>query len=110
MLVPEILTTDLTVAALLAALGLALCGHSLVLAKDCRRHAVDPERALALARGTRVAIAGLSVLAFAGGWYWGLTWLMVLAAIIFGEELLETTVIVMALREGQALRRAAADR
>ena len=59
----------------------------------------DPERALWLARGFRVGIVGLCAMAAGAGWYWDIYWLIVLAAVIAGEELLETTVLVMALRD-----------
>ncbi|HYC56812.1 MAG TPA: hypothetical protein VEL28_17910 [Candidatus Binatia bacterium] len=64
----------------------------------------DPERALWLARGFRVGIVGLCAVAAGAGWYWQVYWLIGLAVIIAGEELLETTVLVMALRDGQRQR------
>ncbi|HYC01119.1 MAG TPA: hypothetical protein VEC57_18435 [Candidatus Limnocylindrales bacterium] len=69
----------------------------------------DPERALWLARGFRTGIVGLCAIGAGAGWHWNVAWLVVLSLIIAGEELLETTVLVMALRDGQRQDAARAD-
>jgi len=65
-----------------------------------RRHARDPERALLVARSFRVAIMGLCLTVFAGAWIAGLGWLVAISLIVLGEEMLETSVMVAALRDG----------
>jgi hypothetical protein len=66
-----------------------------------RTAARDPERALAVARSFRTGIAGLCCMAFAIGWVAGLGWLVILALIVLGEEMLETSVMVAALEDGR---------
>lgn len=71
-------------------------GHGIVAA---RREARDPQRALALLRGFRVAIVGLALAGLGIAWCWQLGWLLGLSLIIGGEELLESTVVITALRQ-----------
>jgi len=63
-----------------------------------RRAPRDPWHALALLRGFRVGIVGLALAGLAAAWCWQLGWLAGLSLIIGGEELLESTVIITALR------------
>ncbi len=85
--------------------ALALGGTLLVIrgVRDfvrARRHARDPERALLVARSFRVAIMGLCVAVFGAAWIAGLGWLVAISLIVLGEEMLETSVMVAALRDG----------
>ncbi len=61
----------------------------------------DPERALAVARSLRTGIAGICIVVLAIGWVAGLGWLAILALIVLGEEMLETSVMVAALEDGR---------
>ncbi len=49
----------------------------------------------------RLLIAGMSLVAFAAGWQWHVLWLMILAAVFFGEEMFETSKALAALRESE---------
>jgi hypothetical protein len=87
-------------AALLIALGLigaVWSGRRGVLRA---RRLRDPERALAIMQGFRLAIAGLALAAIGAAWWWELGWLFGLALVIGGEELLESTVVIAALKHG----------
>ncbi|WP_421864003.1 hypothetical protein [Parvibaculum sp.] len=94
------------------ATGLALAGALLVVRGvraflRARRHARDPERALLVARSFRVAIMGLCFGVFAAAWIAQLGWLLAISLIVLGEEMLETSVMVAALRDGARRERAA---
>jgi hypothetical protein len=73
-----------------------------------RRAAQDPQRALAIFEGFRISVVGLAVAGLAAAWVWQLSGLLGLSLIIGGEELLESTVAIAALRDG--LRRVDEDR
>lgn len=62
----------------------------------------DPGRALAILRGFRVGVVGLAMAGIGAAWCWHLGWLLGLSLIIGGEELLESTVVIAALRRGAA--------
>ncbi|HZR80265.1 MAG TPA: hypothetical protein VFD92_04130 [Candidatus Binatia bacterium] len=99
----------------LAALGpFALVGAGVpLLASGVRRwarvrqEARDPERALLIALGFRRAIIGLCALVFGLAWMLSVGWLMAIAAIVVGEETLESSVLIAALRDGARARRPA---
>ena len=93
------------------ATALALAGTLLVVRGvraflRARRHTRDPERALLVARSFRVAIMGLCFCVFAAAWIAQLGWLLAIALIVLGEEMLETSVMLAALSDGA--RRASA--
>ena len=69
-----------------------------------RRPIRDPEKVLTFIRGFRLAIVGLALAAIGAAWAWHLTWLLVLALVIGGEETLEGTIIIFALSRGRHLR------
>jgi hypothetical protein len=50
-------------------------------------------------RGFRVAIGGLALAGIGAAWCWQIGWLLGLSLIIGGEELLESTVVITALRQ-----------
>ena len=60
----------------------------------------DPATPLAMMRGFRRGILGFAVAGFAAAWLWQLGWLAILAAIITGEELLESSLVVFGLTRG----------
>jgi len=88
-------------------IGLALafaCGLLFALAglrtgvKRAAREERDPGRALALLLGFRRAVIGLSIAGVAAALLWDVDWLFGLSLVIAGEELLESTVMITALR------------
>jgi hypothetical protein len=91
------------------ALALALGGAWLIVRAlrsfgRSRRYAQDPERALLVARSFRIGILGLCACVFAAAWIWQVGWLAVVALIVLGEEMLETSVMVAALEDGRRMR------
>ncbi len=74
---------------------------------EARAAQVDPARAACLARGIRLAIAAACLFSLALGWWLALEWLVVLALVVLGEDMLETSVMVAAL--GGDTRRRGAD-
>jgi hypothetical protein len=95
-------------AVLLVAAGLVIFLRGIRALGAARTDARDPERALLVARAFRVWIMGLCLLVLGGAWLAGVGWLAVIALIVLGEEMLETSVMVAALRDGA--RRDAATR
>ena len=90
-------------AAALMAAGLMLTAYSVYRGVgNVRRERRDPMRALVLFRGFRLAIIGLSLAGIAAAWWWHVGWLLGLSLIIGGEETLESSTIIAALRWGGA--------
>jgi hypothetical protein len=92
-------STVLALAVMLLGLGTVVWSieHGIVAA---RRYQRDPLHALALLRSFRTVIIGLSVAGIAAAWCWQLDWLLGLSLIIGGEELLESTIVISALKRG----------
>jgi hypothetical protein len=66
-----------------------------------------PSQTLWVVRGFRGGITALAVIAFAGGIYFHTKWPLLLGAVFLGEELLETGVMILALKnEEKAKKRA----
>jgi hypothetical protein len=65
----------------------------------------DPVLALALARALRGAILGLAATAFGAAWLWQIGPLALLALVVAGEEMLEISVVVAALRTAPGIAR-----
>lgn len=88
-------------AALLMGAGawLALRGLCRGLAHDPRRRAT--RRLLEGLSGFRLCVVGLAVTGVGAAWMWQIGWLFALALIIGGEELLESTVLIAALRHAK---------
>ncbi len=86
-------------AALLLALGVIILvlgfGNGVRGARRCER---DPMRALALMRGFRVGVIGFALALIGTSWLWHIGWLFGLALVIGGQELLESSVLIAALR------------
>ena len=57
-------------------------------------------------QGFRLSIIGLAVVGIGGAWAWHLLWLLVLSLAIGGEEVLESSIVIFALRRGQQLKSA----
>jgi hypothetical protein len=86
-------------AALLSAAGVAMVLRGARHVTAARR-AADPHRALSIARAFRLVIVGSACIGIGAGWAWGVGWLVGLSLIIGGEELLETSVVIQALKDG----------
>ncbi len=100
----EILTSSwrLYPSLLLIAGGLWLCVRGLRLHGAVTPEMRDPRRALEVARSFRVGIAGLCLIGWAVGWILSTGWVVIVAFIILGEEMLETSTMIAALRDGVA--------
>lgn len=91
--------------ALLMAVGIVIAALGLRREIDgIRRPMRDPAKVLTFVRGFRLAIIGLALASVGAAWAWHLTWLLVLALVIGGEETLEGTIIIFALTRGRHLR------
>ncbi len=66
-----------------------------------RRAATDMQKPILMVAGFRIAIIGLCLIGLGAGVLLGLTWVWALALIIAGEETLETSIVVTALRDGE---------
>ena len=64
-----------------------------------RRYRRDPERALALMQSFRLCVVGLAVVGMGSAWMWEVPILFGLSLAIAGEELLESTVMIAALKD-----------
>jgi hypothetical protein len=87
--------------------GLALIAFGLFLAArgvmGCYRAFPRPTasmRPLGWMRGFRLTLIGLAVAGGGAAWLWGMPWLLALALAIGGEEALETSIAIRALRRG----------
>jgi hypothetical protein len=65
----------------------------------------DPERALAILLAFRRSVVGLALAGVGAAWTWDISWLLALSLIIGGQELLESTVMIRALKDSPRLRR-----
>ena len=92
--------------ALLMAAGAALFVYGAqTLLRALRISIWDLDRPIVWIGGFRAAIIGLALLALGASWLWQQLWLLLLALAIGGEELLETSVILFALRRGRRIAR-----
>lgn len=69
-------------------------------AREGRRLRVDPMRALAILSGFRSAVIGLALCGVGAAWIWQCGWLLALSLIIGGQELLESSIMIAAARQG----------
>ena len=63
----------------------------------------DPAKILTFLLGFRFSIIGLALAGIGAAWAWHLTVVLVLALVIGGEELLESSAHIFAVRRGQRL-------
>lgn len=86
-------------ATMLALLGIMLLGRGLWFGSmGCPGLLRQGRDALAWIRDFQVAVMGLALVGVAAAWIWGLVWLLVVTLGILGEELLETSRILTALK------------
>lgn len=60
-----------------------------------------PSQTLWVVRGIRGFIIGLALMSLAGGIYFDKTWPLLFGLVFLGEELLETGIMVLALRKNE---------
>ena len=58
----------------------------------------DLDKVLTIVRGFRIFVLGVAIASLGGAWAWHLLWLLVLALVIGGEEMLEMSIVIYALR------------
>ena len=63
----------------------------------------DSGKLLTWIQGFRLSIIGLALTGLGVAWAWHLTWLLVLTLAIGGEETLESSIVIFALRRGRRL-------
>ena len=89
----------------LIALGIGLALWGLLMALNGLRGTLhgDPGMLLPWIQGFRLSIIGLALTGLGVAWGWHLTWLLVLTLAIGGEETLESSIVIFALRRGRRL-------
>ena len=91
------------------AAGLALFVYGVnALVRAHRVSVWDMERPIVWVGGLRAAIIGLAVVALGAAWLSQQLWVLLIALAIGCEELLETSVILFALRRGRRIERVTA--
>ena len=63
----------------------------------------DRWKVLTIVRGFRFTVIGLAAIRLGVAWTWHLTWLFVLSLVIGGEEALEPSTVIYALRRERRL-------
>lgn len=91
---------------LLTGAGTGLCVRGICLHRGIPPDLRDPRRALEVARSFRTGIAGACLLGWAVGWWLSIGWVVFVAFIVLGEEMLETSTMIAALRGGIAREKA----
>jgi len=89
----------------LIALGIGLALWGLLMVLNGLRGALrgDSGKLLPWIQGFRLSIIGLALVGLGAAWAWHLTWLLVLTLAIGGEETLESSIVIFALRRGRRL-------
>ena len=89
----------------LIALGIGLALRGLLMGLTGLRGAMrgDSGKVLPWIQGFRLSIIGLALAGLGAAWGWHLTWLLVLTLAIGGEEILESSIVIFALRIGSRL-------
>ncbi len=90
-------------AAIMAAGGLAFAFGARELTRAFRLSVWDRERPIVHVAGFRRAVVGLAVAGVGAAWLSQQLWVLLLALAVGGEELLETSIILFALRRGRRL-------
>ncbi len=100
----ELSWRDYPISALIA-LGIGLALWGLLMELNGLRGALrgDTGKLLTWIQGFRLSIIGLALAGLGVAWAWQLTWLLVLTLAIGGEETLESSIVIFALRRGRRL-------
>ncbi len=90
----------------LIGLGIGLALWGLLMELNGLRGALrgDSGKLLPWIQGFRLSIIGLALVGLGAAWAWQLTWLLVLTLAIGGEETLESSIVIFALRRGRRLK------
>ncbi len=87
---------------MLMTVGIALLAHgAMSLINSVRIPIQDSAKPIALVSGLRFVLVGMAVAGLGGAWIWQQVWLLALALVIGGEELLETSFVLFVLRRGR---------
>jgi len=88
-----------------ATLGIGLAFWGLLMELNGLRGALrgDSGKLLTWIQGFRLSIIGLALAGLGVAWAWHLDWLLVLSLAIGGEETLESSIVIFALRRGRRL-------
>ena len=90
-------------ASALVAVGAAILLSGIRLeVQGIRRPAGDSMKMVTVIRGFRIAVIGLALASLGAAWTWHITWLFVLALVVGGEEVLESSVHLFILRRRPA--------
>ena len=86
----------------LLAMGAAIAIWGFVMELSGLRRAIGGRHSeiLRFLQGFRLSVIGLAVASVGIAWTWHLTWLLVFALVIGGEEILESSVHIFAVRRG----------
>jgi hypothetical protein len=91
--------------------SLLIAAGALVLAATIHRSrqyvaasATDAQKPIALASSLRLLILALSLAGLGIRWIGQWVWVVVFSAIFLGEEMLETSIVVSALKDGERLK------
>ncbi len=89
----------------LIAVGIGLALWGLLMELNGLRGALRGEsgKLLTWIQGFRLSIIGLALAGLGAAWAWHLAWLLVLTLAIGGEEILESSIVIFALRRGRRL-------
>ena len=86
-------------ASVLMALGAAILFSGMRLeVEGIRRPTGDPTKMVTVIRGFRFAVIGVALAGLGASWNWHITWLFVLSLVFGGEEVLESSVMLLILR------------
>lgn len=92
-------------AAVLMLAGAVVCWRGFMAeVRAYRLPAREPGKALRMMEAFRIGVIGFTVLGLGAAWAFQIGWLAILSLIIFGEEMLESTICVYGLRRGTTLR------
>ena len=98
------------------AAALAIAGVMLTIggfrrqARSRRLPAATMDKPIAMMRGFRLILLGVPLIAIAAGWVFQQAWLFWIGVVVAGEETLETTMLLAALRDGERAQALAARR
>ncbi len=70
------------------------------------RNPDHPQQTLWVVRGFRRGITAIATAFFAGGLYFHATWPLIFGAVFLGEELLETGIMILALKKAERAEKA----
>ncbi len=89
----------------LIAVGIGLALWGLLMELNGLRGALrgDSGKLLTWIQGFRLSIIGLALAGLGAAWAWHLDWLLVLSLAIGGEETLESSIVIFALKRGRRL-------